>query len=114
MGDGKAHRAVAGTADRLGGLVVRTHRDIGVNHGRIGGDPGRGGKLAADVLLASIEMEAQVRIAALGDFRPGDDHGRATIAAHDIKRSEEHTSELQSLMRISYAVFCMKKKKQKK
>src|SRR3546814_5676785 len=29
-------------------------------------------------------------------------------------RSEEHTSELQSLMRISYAVFCMKKKKQNK
>src|SRR3546814_6375207 len=29
------------------------------------------------------------------------------------KRSEEHTSELQSLMRISYAVFCLKKKKTK-
>src|SRR3546814_7332678 len=29
-------------------------------------------------------------------------------------RSEEHTSELQSLMRISYAVFCLKKKKQQK
>src|SRR3546814_2406220 len=29
-------------------------------------------------------------------------------------RSEEHTSELQSLMRISYAVFCLKKKKQHK
>src|SRR3546814_10220922 len=34
-------------------------------------------------------------------------------AAHG-GRSEEHTSELQSLMRISYAVFCLKKKKQKK
>src|SRR3546814_7172402 len=31
-------------------------------------------------------------------------------AAYDIGRSEEHTSELQSLMRISYAVFCLKKK----
>src|SRR3546814_4771327 len=31
----------------------------------------------------------------------------------DMVRSEEHTSELQSLMRISYAVFCLKKKKQK-
>src|SRR3546814_3854180 len=30
-----------------------------------------------------------------------------------LQRSEEHTSELQSLMRISYAVFCLKKKKQK-
>src|SRR3546814_3434218 len=31
-----------------------------------------------------------------------------------MERSEEHTSELQSLMRISYAVFCLKKKKQQK
>src|SRR3546814_7878143 len=31
-----------------------------------------------------------------------------------LRRSEEHTSELQSLMRISYAVFCLKKKKNKK
>src|SRR3546814_6390651 len=41
------------------------------------------------------------------------------IAFHDVclrcvaGRSEEHTSELQSLMRISYAVFCLKKKKKK-
>src|SRR3546814_5316085 len=32
----------------------------------------------------------------------------------DSNRSEEHTSELQSLMRISYAVFCLKKKKTQK
>src|SRR3546814_9476641 len=32
---------------------------------------------------------------------------------HRVLRSEEHTSELQSLMRISYAVFCLKKKKSK-
>src|SRR3546814_4347271 len=32
------------------------------------------------------------------------------FSCHLIKRSEEHTSELQSLMRISYAVFCLKKK----
>src|SRR3546814_10471418 len=37
----------------------------------------------------------------------------AALAAHAaLIRSEEHTSELQSLMRISYAVFCLKKKKQ--
>src|SRR3546814_6609739 len=53
-------------------------------------------------------------------------HGEVTDAAVDIfdreavfidralTRSEEHTSELQSLMRISYAVFCLKKKKTKK
>src|SRR3546814_3626536 len=33
------------------------------------------------------------------------------IAAAGVARSEEHTSELQSLMRISYAVFCLKKKR---
>src|SRR3546814_1235175 len=34
--------------------------------------------------------------------------------SHQCMRSEEHTSELQSLMRISYAVFCLKKKTTKK
>src|SRR3546814_9427791 len=50
-----------------------------------------------------------------GSINAGDDicvaqaqHGSAPDIAG---RSEEHTSELQSLMRISYAVFCMKKKK---
>src|SRR3546814_3204357 len=41
------------------------------------------------------------------------DHGighSAGLAAAESFRSEEHTSELQSLMRISYAVFCLKKK----
>src|SRR3546814_5621040 len=36
--------------------------------------------------------------------------GRSTTATPSACRSEEHTSELQSLMRISYAVFCLKKK----
>src|SRR3546814_6569885 len=35
------------------------------------------------------------------------------LGADAVIRSEEHTSELQSLMRISYAVFCLKKKKKK-
>src|SRR3546814_2519056 len=40
-------------------------------------------------------------------------HGLAADRAVDLQglRSEEHTSELQSLMRISYAVFCLKKKR---
>src|SRR3546814_1151511 len=37
----------------------------------------------------------------------------ATVFHPSAGRSEEHTSELQSLMRISYAVFCLKKKKQR-
>src|SRR3546814_9410165 len=50
-----------------------------------------------------------------------DDLQKATKALHDeadniktVARSEEHTSELQSLMRTSYAVFCLKKKKYRK
>src|SRR3546814_1780104 len=44
--------------------------------------------------------------------RPTARTGRlASAIAVAIRRSEEHTSELQSLMRISYAVFCLKKKK---
>src|SRR3546814_12454039 len=38
---------------------------------------------------------------------------RTIIKDFTLRRSEEHTSELQSLMRISYAVFCLKKKKSK-
>src|SRR3546814_5506966 len=51
-------------------------------------------------------------------FHPGrGDSGRGPLRARRrrgrtrLPRSEEHTSELQSLMRISYAVFCLKKKK---
>src|SRR3546814_3495819 len=40
--------------------------------------------------------------------------GGAEPAGGRDRRSEEHTSELQSLMRISYAVFCLKKQKQPK
>src|SRR3546814_16131017 len=45
--------------------------------------------------------------------RPGSiEHPLSGLASPRL-RSEEHTSELQSLMRISYAVFCLKKKKKK-
>src|SRR3546814_2667495 len=44
--------------------------------------------------------------------RGGDGLVHASVTASNLaaRRSEEHTSELQSLMRISYAVFCLKKK----
>src|SRR3546814_3512866 len=50
-----------------------------------------------------IEMSAdRIKMAEIGLFKVGD---------AGFGRSEEHTSELQSLMRISYSVFCLKKKK---
>src|SRR3546814_5553574 len=52
--------------------------------------------------------QVRVRIVFVDALDIADAHGHETLAWH---RSEEHTSELQSLMRISYAVFCLKKKK---
>src|SRR3546814_3428707 len=47
-------------------------------------------------------------------FRRGESQKPSRKGEIELKdRSEEHTSELQSLMRISYAVFCLKKKKRK-
>src|SRR3546814_9810945 len=42
--------------------------------------------------------------------QPGYEWLREGVLGHGDERSEEHTSELQSLMRISYAVFCLKQK----
>src|SRR3546814_9777704 len=61
----------------------------------------------------------QGRVKVVGSLKSGDFYGIAFPKGSDLvptvnkalKRSEEHTSELQSLMRISYAVFCLKKKK---
>src|SRR3546814_2921076 len=47
-----------------------------------------------------------------GDTQSGPNRFTDTVLDGRV-RSEEHTSELQSLMRISYAVFCLKKKKKK-
>src|SRR3546814_8158914 len=55
-------------------------------------------------------QELFARILAGEVVRPGS-FGAATLRSWS-DRSEEHTSELQSLMRISYSVFCLKKKKQ--
>src|SRR3546814_4656988 len=49
-----------------------------------------------------------------GSPLPSVGHGHTSAERPHGARSEEHTSELQSLMRISYAVFCLKKKKHKK
>src|SRR3546814_2099222 len=49
-------------------------------------------------------------IARGADVDRRNNHDQSPVAGALFKRSEEHTSELQSLMRTSYAVFCLKKK----
>src|SRR3546814_10776623 len=71
----------------------------------------RFGALAFDLLLdvfgghdiGLLAFDTEVRAVLI--------RGRHVRHAIHERRSEEHTSELQSLMRISYAVFCLKKKK---
>src|SRR3546814_9155278 len=113
MGDHQAQRdlGMAGQGGTDGGMAVQV--DIGLaSAGHLG--PGR---LVAGVQRLALLDAARflARHIALMD-------GHLAIGAHiDIDapalalggKSEEHTSELQSLMRISYAVFCLKKKKQK-
>src|SRR3546814_8969723 len=60
--------------------------------------------------VAALQIQIQRRLQMIVPIRTITQHARDEITW----RSEEHTSELQSLMRISYAVFCLKKKRKKK
>src|SRR3546814_1524828 len=69
------------------------------------------------VELGHRHREDVVARTAMHDVRAvaAEDHIVAVAAVDGVvARSEEHTSELQSLMRISYAVFCLKKNKKKR
>src|SRR3546814_1752447 len=70
---------------------------------------------AAAPAMAAPAPLAATAPAAVAEPQPTDDAAPKAVddeeAAIAHTRSEEHTSELQSLMRISYAVFCLKKKK---
>src|SRR3546814_5920716 len=72
----------------------------------IGGGGGTGG-LTQGVGGTRIGTSLNFTLSIGGSGGDGGDGGAVDM------RSEEHTSELQSLMRISYAVFCLKKKKKK-
>src|SRR3546814_2435591 len=82
-----SHRAITGHADLPQHQVGRRIDAAAVEH-----------ELAGFVVLATdlARVDAEVGVQA--------------VLGRDASRSEEHTSELQSLMRISYAVFCLKKK----
>src|SRR3546814_2603335 len=64
----------------------------------------RSARLPAARALVARHQQRERRMLGVGEIAPAD------LEQTDAVRSEEHTSELQSLMRISYAVFCWKKK----
>src|SRR3546814_3955880 len=65
-----------------------------------------------DITLPPCEpLRAREATAVAADFTEDADARMISLGRIANARSEEHTSELQSLMRISYAVFCLKKKK---
>src|SRR3546814_8191286 len=75
-------------------------------------------KRAAEMLVEDMEAKGPAKLAdveaaqkeILAIARRLADAGTIVLGGKGEARSEEHTSELQSLMRISYAVFCLKKK----
>src|SRR3546814_8100391 len=93
-------RSLQPEADLLAGHDTFEHRALGhlERHGS------RGPVDAFDGFVSD-------RDASTGDIDGLDNANTEDLAHVDRRRSEEHTSELQSLMRISYAVFCLKKKK---
>src|SRR3546814_7006276 len=98
---GPARRALA--ADAVERTEVEQHLvDVDAQSAGVAGAVGFA--IDADEIVGDrIELVGGRRALALGTVEAG--------RAVELRRSEEHTSELQSLMRISYAVFCLKKKK---
>src|SRR3546814_7578992 len=101
-GDGGAARAVAivGQASVIDGDTIEVH---GARIRLHGIDAPESDQLC-------VISEEEVRCGQQAAIALYERIGRATVSC-EPKRSEEHTSELQSLMRISYAVSCLKKKK---
>src|SRR3546814_2925990 len=102
--DGFAWREMVG--HRLVGAMIQPHHVNGAagQFGRLIADEG-GDILDLTTIAIAIEGDGDER-----DARRSEAGEQPCLVFGNELRSEEHTSELQSLMRISYAVFCLKKK----
>src|SRR3546814_5323045 len=106
---------LVGAADRFGRIGLRPVEEAEL-HRPLAGRPALG--VAHDLPGEAVEPDgAGDRGADQAEAEKGDppegrciSHRHSTAPAPAGARSEEHTSELQSLMRISYAVFCLKNK----
>src|SRR3546814_8506058 len=98
------HQLFVGELD--GGCRLKYHEKLLLLKGR----RAKKGKASLAVRPTPISSETHATDAAGHGWRAA---FVGELRSSRFGRSEEHTSELQSLMRISYAVFCLKKKKQK-
>src|SRR3546814_2033938 len=92
--------------DHVGKVALEYLARLGKRHGRV----------SAELFLSSLSISPLLRhpIGRHAFRHRIEDEDKTACAAPFAIRSEEHTSELQSLMRISYAVFCLNKKKKEK
>src|SRR3546814_7827234 len=95
------HQPMGGKGKLLGGLPSTERGNVVVfGAGKAGGaSAALAASAGANVTVFEMRQDRMDEMMRLG---------------HNVTRSEEHTSELQSLMRISYAVFCFQKKKHTK
>src|SRR3546814_9711133 len=97
-----AYREAIALVGKLGPVPGPLHAALGET--LVAADDGRVGREARLAFAAAIKADP-------GNSRARYYTGLAMAQDGRLERSEEHTSELPSLMRISYAVFCLKKKK---
>src|SRR3546814_2329814 len=110
--------AIAETANRAGLPTVALVTDMNQVLGRTAGNALEVREAIGfltgherDPRLLDVTLALAGEMLVLGGLASGAESGVRAARAALEDRSEEHTSELQSLMRISYAVFCLKKKK---
>src|SRR3546814_3422250 len=99
-------RPVPGARSQEGIDAVASYHTLSSEVGKVAAEAG------AKLLMLNHFVPAEFDRQALAAEVARDFDGPFAIGEDLMSRSEEHTSELQSLMRISYAVFCLKKKKQ--
>src|SRR3546814_5802281 len=104
----RLERATATLEARRSHAVAERYRELALSRAS-----GRGLDLSAEQRGALDHVTSARGISNVIGYAGTGKSAMLGVAREAWERSEEHTSELQSLMRISYAVFCLKKKKNK-
>src|SRR3546814_2076233 len=98
----------------MGRVLLQTpHAVLGEQTNREGLVRSEASDALRKILMWAIDNEMRDLINEADEIELEQRKSASNDTTRSRRRSEEHTSELQSLMRISYAVFCLKKKKQR-